>query len=58
MQGLHGKVLFLPRGAQLPSAQLPESGFSTERAQAIYGKDAVLITKGKSAEGVEGDRAS
>ena len=37
-------------GAQLPSAQLPESGFSTERAQDIYGKDAVLITKGKSAE--------
>jgi hypothetical protein len=37
-------------GAQLPSAQLPESGFSTERAQAIYGDDAVLITKGKSAK--------
>ena len=34
----------------MPSAQLPESGFSTERAQNIYGKDAVLITKGKSAK--------
>jgi hypothetical protein len=39
----------VPSGAP-PIQQVPESGISTERLQQTYGKDAVLITKGKSAK--------